>query len=126
MYRCASSPVSDRRRYCILPECFFLKKKFAVNKLHTKLEVLTPKPHSVPVLRGDALKYDNSWLFYAELHVGANKRDADLVLSHSDVQRVSNMCELRATHAMHADGERVSNVCELPPVTHARYARRRG
>ena len=58
----------------ILPECFFLKKKFAVNKLHTKLEVLTPKPYSVPVLRGDALKYDNSWLFYPGVLRGAARR----------------------------------------------------
>ena len=42
----------------ILPECFFLQKRFAVNKLHTKLEVWTPKPNSVLVLTGDALKYE--------------------------------------------------------------------
>jgi hypothetical protein len=51
----------------ILPECFFLKKGFAVKKEGAKVVVLTPDKKVV--LRGDALKHDNSWLFYAEVQV---------------------------------------------------------
>ena len=51
----------------MLPECFFLKKGFAVKKEGVKMVVLTPDKKAV--LRGEALKYDNTWLFYAEVHV---------------------------------------------------------
>ena len=46
----------------ILPECFFLKKGFEVKKKGAKMTVLTPDKKTV--LRGEALKYDKSWLFY--------------------------------------------------------------
>jgi hypothetical protein len=51
----------------ILPECFFLKKGFAVKKEGAKMVVLTPDKKVV--LRGEALKHDDSWLFYAEVQV---------------------------------------------------------
>jgi hypothetical protein len=51
----------------ILPECFFLKKGFEVKKEGAKMVVLTPDKKVV--LRGEALKHDNSWLFYAEVRV---------------------------------------------------------
>jgi hypothetical protein len=51
----------------ILPECFFLKKGFEVKKEGAKMVVLTPDKKVV--LRGEALKHDNSWLFYAEVQV---------------------------------------------------------
>jgi hypothetical protein len=51
----------------ILPECFFLKKGFEVKKEGSKMAVLTPDKKTV--LRGEALKYDKSWLFYAEVRV---------------------------------------------------------
>lgn len=51
----------------ILPECFFLRKGFAVNKLDRKLEVLTPDKKTV--LRAEATKFDKSWLFYTKLRL---------------------------------------------------------
>jgi hypothetical protein len=51
----------------ILPECFFLKKGFEVKKEGAKMVVLTSDKKVV--LRGEALKHDNSWLFYAEVQV---------------------------------------------------------
>ena len=63
----------------IIPECFFLMKKFAVNKLGTKMEILTPDNKTV--LRGDALKHDSSWLFYVEVRVTKNAKDTASCLS---------------------------------------------
>jgi len=53
----------------ILPECFFLKRKCTIKKVGTKVEVRKPEPDGKVVLRGDALKHDNTWLFYAEVFV---------------------------------------------------------
>ena len=52
----------------ILPEHYFLKKGFAVNKLGRKLEVLTPDKKAV--MRGVSHKYDGSCLFYSKLRLG--------------------------------------------------------
>jgi len=53
----------------ILPECFSLKRKCAIKKVGTKVEVRKPEPNGKVVLRGDALKHDNTWLFYVEVNV---------------------------------------------------------
>ena len=56
---------------------FFLKRNLKVNKDGSKAEVLTPAPDNKVVLRGHALKHDDSWLFYVEVKVaaeGVNRR----------------------------------------------------
>ena len=54
----------------ILPECYFLKKKFGINKLHTEAKVLAP--NGKVALQGAALAHDpTSWLFYLKLFIGS-------------------------------------------------------
>ena len=54
----------------VLPECFFLKKKCKVIKSGAEMEVRTPD--NKVILRGEALKYDNSWLFYSKVDLNVN------------------------------------------------------
>ena len=51
----------------ILPESYFLKKNFSVNKTGDTVRVLSPD--NKLVLTGSACKHDTSWLFYVELTV---------------------------------------------------------
>ena len=55
----------------VIPECFFLKKGYGINKLGPKAEIRTP--NGMVVLRANALCHDNSWLFYVSLNCAADK-----------------------------------------------------
>jgi hypothetical protein len=55
----------------IIPECHFLQHiGYSVNKTGNHVEIMAPDGKAV--LRGEALKYDSSWLFY--IKVGVNSR----------------------------------------------------
>jgi len=62
----------------VLPECFFLKKNFSINKKGPSCEILTPKGETA--LRASALRHDDSWLFYVQVEV-ANTVDTTLATS---------------------------------------------
>ena len=53
----------------VLPESFFLKKNFAVNKVAKTVRVLTPD--NKLVLSGKAFKEQDNWLFYVTLRITA-------------------------------------------------------
>jgi hypothetical protein len=87
----------------ILPECFFLKKNFTVNKTGRQAQVLTPDGKLV--LRGKAMKHNSSWLFVVELELGA----AETAAAPQQVQVCNNGgdCDPAITYCLQADeGER--------------------
>ena len=55
----------------IIPECFFLKKHFDVNKRHDTVTITDP--NAKLVMQGKALHYDpGSWLFYIRVRLDPN------------------------------------------------------
>lgn len=58
----------------ILPECYFLKRGFDINKHYKQAKVVAPNGKTA--LLGNALSHDSSWLFYLKLQLGKPPRDA--------------------------------------------------
>ena len=61
----------------ILPECIFLKKGFEVKKKGALCQVLTPNGELI--LTAEALRHEDSWLFF--VRVGLARKKTDAVLS---------------------------------------------
>ena len=62
----------------VLPECYFLKKGFTINKSGPICEISTPAGQTI--LRASALEQDKSWLFYVRVQVAA-KHDATHIIA---------------------------------------------
>ncbi len=62
----------------IYPECHFLKRPgYSVNKTGSQVAVTTGD--GKVVMRGEALKYDSSWLFYVKVGINAKKSTCNVV-----------------------------------------------
>ena len=82
----------------ILPECFFLQKRFRVNKQYDTVTVTSPD--NKLVLEGKALHYNpGSWLFYVNLPLdkGSNIKNNTIQTPETTYAILAeNEAELRA------------------------------